>query len=160
MPFLSDHFTVCSDHPESWRLIDELIYEGKYELFRIPSGFSTDFASVPRAFTWLIPRYGTYTRAAILHDYLCARERVGLFTSADADGIFRRVLRELGVSLPRRWLMWAAVRTRSHMRGATGGDWMRWFVVAALAVLMLLLPVLIVQVWIWLFRLVEWLGGD
>ena len=33
--------------------------------------FATDLASVPRFLTWLIPRYGQYTRAAIIHDYLC-----------------------------------------------------------------------------------------
>ena len=34
--------------------------------FEVPAGFDTDFASVPTPFTWLVPRYGLYTKAAIL----------------------------------------------------------------------------------------------
>jgi hypothetical protein len=61
--------------------------------------------------TWLVPRFGAYTLAAILHDWLCSEGiRSGEVTSREADGIFRRVMRESGVSVLRRWLMWAGVR--------------------------------------------------
>ena len=60
----------------------------------VPTGFRTDFASIPRLVVWLIPRYGLYTRSAILHDYLCKTKVVD---RADADGLFRRSMRELGV---------------------------------------------------------------
>ena len=71
----------------------------------------TDFASVPRAFAWFIPRYGRYTKAAILHDYLCrVAVPAGRISRIDADGIFRQAMRELGVPFLRRWIMWAAVR--------------------------------------------------
>src|SRR5262249_8024803 len=63
-----------------------------------------------RIFTWLLPRYGRYTRPAILHDYLCDLARTGAIDRADADGIFRRAMRELGVPFLKRWLMWTAVR--------------------------------------------------
>ena len=33
--------------------------------------FRTDLASVPRFLSWLFPRYGKYTKAAVIHDYLC-----------------------------------------------------------------------------------------
>jgi len=36
--------------------------------------------------------------------------RGGAISRADADGVFRRALRELEVAFLRRWLMWAAVR--------------------------------------------------
>ena len=79
----------------------------------VPTGMRTDFASVPRAFVWFLPRYGRYTKAAILHDYLW-RHRVadgtGGVSRRDADGLFRRVMRELDVPFLRRWIMWAAVR--------------------------------------------------
>lgn len=38
--------------------------------FKIPKGFVTDFASVPRVFWALLPPWGKYGKAAILHDYL------------------------------------------------------------------------------------------
>jgi hypothetical protein len=100
------------DDPEfkSWTLVEPLTYRGKWDTWTVRSGFCTDFASVPRVVTWLIPRYGRYTKAAILHDYLCTQAEVGKIDRADADGVFRRALRELGVAFLRRWLMWAAVR--------------------------------------------------
>ena len=158
MPFLTEALDVRSCGPISWTLLDEVVYEGRYERFLIPAGFRTDFASVPWVFTWLIPRYGTYTRAAVLHDYLCAEVRAGRFAQVDADGIFRRVLRELGVSLPRRWMMWAAVRAGSKMTGATGKDWAQFLLVAVIAVPVLLIPIIVVQLWVWLFQIIEWIG--
>lgn len=112
MPFLGDVVvTPCGDDGKRWRLVEPFQYEGKYETFDIPKDFETDFASVPRVFVWLLPRYGRWTQAAILHDYLWSRARRGEWPSkADADGIFNRALRELEVPFLRRWLMWTAVR--------------------------------------------------
>lgn len=93
-----------------WHLREELRYQGNKDLFVVPVGFVTDFASVPRVFTWLLPRYGRWTPAAILHDYLWALARQGKFRKIDADGLFNRALRELGVPFLRRWIMWTAVR--------------------------------------------------
>ena len=38
----------------------------------VPAGFATDFASVPRAFWRLLPPFGEYMLAAVVHDYLYA----------------------------------------------------------------------------------------
>ena len=64
------------DDPEfkRWELMEPLSYRGKHEEWTVPPRFLTDFASVPRVVTWLIPRYGRYTKAAIVHDYLCSVE--------------------------------------------------------------------------------------
>src|SRR5947209_6587236 len=80
-----------------WRLEEPLSYAGRDELFVVPAGVTTDFASVPPSLTWLVPRYGRYTKAAILHDYLWQRCREGTFAWADADGLLRRAMRELDV---------------------------------------------------------------
>lgn len=110
----------------NWRVVDALAYEGKHERFTVPAGSGTDFASVPRIFVWLLPRYGRYTKAAILHDYLW-RERVsqGEMTWSDADGIFLRAMRELGVPFLRRWVMWAAVRWVALFKARGGVGWSR-----------------------------------
>ncbi|WP_254790870.1 DUF1353 domain-containing protein [Blastococcus tunisiensis] len=103
--------TVRSLDADTWELVDELVYQGRWQVFVVPKGFETDFATVPRLVTWLVPRFGAYTRAAVLHDWLCtAGIESGAVTSREADGIFRRVLRESGVPVLRRWLMWAGVR--------------------------------------------------
>src|SRR4029450_10564361 len=81
------------------------------EDFVVPEREGTDFASVPQIFVWFLPRYGRYTKAAILHDYLwrVAVPR-GQIDRLQADGIFRQAMRELEVPFLRRWIMWAAVR--------------------------------------------------
>ncbi len=182
--FVNDRYVLVADQPESWRTGLRLVYVGKHEVFVVPAGFRTDLASVPRVFTWLIPRYGIYTLAAILHDYLC-RKRLGCLVCRvalvpgepipvehhghkvrpglvapvslrDADGIFRRVMQELGTSHPRRWMMWAAVRVGHRMSDATGREWAQFLAVAPLSIAVLIVPVTLVQVWVWLFALVEW----
>jgi hypothetical protein len=98
------------DEGSRWRLEQPLTYRGRRDEFVVPAGFTTDFASVPQALTWLVPRYGRYTKAAILHDFLWRECAAGRFGWADADGLLRRAMRELDVPFLRRWLMWAAVR--------------------------------------------------
>ena len=96
---------------QDWETLRALAYHAKTDDFVVPVREGTDFASVPRVFVWLIPRYGRYTKAAILHDYLCGVEvPAGRISRIDADGIFRQAMRELGVPFLRRWIMWAAVR--------------------------------------------------
>jgi Protein of unknown function (DUF1353) len=96
----------------NWKLLRPLRYTGnRGDSFTVPAGYVTDFASVPRVAVWLIPRFGRYTRAAILHDWLLTDALpAGLVTSVDTDGIFRAVLRELGTPPVKRWLMWTGVR--------------------------------------------------
>jgi hypothetical protein len=43
--------------------------EGGSEFVEVPVGFMTDFASVPRLLWSVIPRWGTYGNAAVIHDY-------------------------------------------------------------------------------------------
>ena len=111
MPFEPGSLTVSRVDAYTWSLVDPLVYQGRRQRFVVPAGFRTDFASVPRLVTWLIPRFGADTLAAILHDWLCREGiRSGAVTPRQADGIFRRVMRESGVPVLRRWLMWAGVR--------------------------------------------------
>ena len=60
-----------------WMLVEPFSYHAARDTFTVPAGFVTDFASVPRVFVWLLPRYGRWTQAAILHDYLCDLARAG-----------------------------------------------------------------------------------
>lgn len=157
MTFSGDVVVRQAD-PELWELTEPLTYTGNRDRFVVPVGFLTDFASVPRLVVWLLPTYGDYTRAAILHDYLWRTDAV---SRADADGLFRRAMRELGVSAPRRWMMWAAVRTASRMRGATAGDWLAYLLVAPPSLAFVAVPAVVVQIWLllfWCVELVFWLG--
>jgi hypothetical protein len=74
---------------------------------RVPAGFVTDLASVPRALWWFaIPSDPRYIVASIVHDYLY---RTGMVPRFLADAVFRTLV-DPGVGKKKRWLMWAAVR--------------------------------------------------
>ncbi|MHA6786023.1 DUF1353 domain-containing protein [Pseudonocardia saturnea] len=111
---------------EDWSLEEELVYQGRTERFVVPRGTLTDFASVPRVFAWLVPKYGLFTAAAVLHDHLVRVERpAGRISAVDADGLFRRAMRELGVPFLVRWFMWAAVRIGSLTDPEGRPGWLR-----------------------------------
>ena len=97
----------------NWKLEQPLRYRGRVDLFVVPTGSETDFASIPKIFQWLLPRSGRYTKPAVLHDYLCRHPKESKCTVEDADGLFRRSMAELEVPFLRRWIMWTAVRWRS-----------------------------------------------
>jgi hypothetical protein len=109
-------------------VVEPIIWRGKFDgaavQVKTSPDFATDLASVPRFLTWLIPRYGQYTRAAIIHDYLCQQNPgpvdpgasyaapygpIDLRDRSDADSVFRELLHLVEVPWARRWLMWSAV---------------------------------------------------
>lgn len=156
MPFDSDVLELAA-LPDGtfWTTRADITYTGHSDTWTIPRGFHTDLASVPLALTWLAPRYGTYTRAAVLHDWLCRLADDGEIGRADADGVLRRVLGELGVSNARRYLMWAAVRVGSRLVGATWRERLQVAGIGALAVPFLFLPTSLVWIGQRLFGLLE-----
>ena len=160
MPFAQGFVDVRSIGDEEWQLLAQVGYEGKVDSFEVPAGTETDFASVPRVFVWLLPRYGKYTQAAILHDYLW-RVAVpdGQLTLPEADGIFRRAMRELGVPFLRRWMMWSAVRLGALVKPGGRKRWIQesWRVVpiAIVSLLIVLPPAILILVALGVFYLVE-----
>jgi hypothetical protein len=62
----------------------------------------------------------------VLHDWLIVRAiPAGFVSSRDADGIFRRVLREQGVPFVKRWLMWTGVRWGALFNPPRRAGWLR-----------------------------------
>ncbi|MEX0874636.1 MAG: DUF1353 domain-containing protein [Actinomycetota bacterium] len=161
MPFVgSSDVAVKQIGDDNWELLAPLTYKGNTDTFRMPKGMQTDFASVPRMFVWFIPRYGKYTKAAILHDYLWRHKATrGEIRWADADGIFRRVMRELDVAFLRRWLMWSAVRLASVFKpGPSDGRFeevWRALLFALVGLVVVLPPALVILVSLGVFFLME-----
>ena len=151
MPFIAGDIVVKQIGDRDFELVEPIEYAGMKERFIVPKGFQTDLASVPRPFVWLLPRYGRYTRAAILHDYLWRNTSTVGVSRADADGIFRRAMRELGVPFLRRWMMWAAVRWTS----GPGRQFLLVFLVSIPALAFIAIPGLVITLWLVLFWLLE-----
>jgi Protein of unknown function (DUF1353) len=74
---------------------------------RVPIGFVTDFASIPRVFWSILPPDGLYTYPAILHDYLYW-EQTG--TRAEADLTLRYAMEEFKVDRLKMETIYAGVR--------------------------------------------------
>lgn len=149
MPFYTeDSIDIIQTGDSMFSLAKTVRYRGRDEDFVVPAGQTTDLASVPVILTWLLPRYGKWTKAAILHDYLWGS---GIVTKRDADGIFRRALRESGVPLHQRWTMWAAVRLADIVAygGAKGTPAKDWALLIALwtgLIVFLAVPVIVVEI--------------
>jgi hypothetical protein len=146
-----------------WETLRALTYHAKTETFEVPVHERTDFASVPREFVWFIPRYGRYTKAAILHDYLCSvAVPAGRVSRIDADGIFRQAMRELGVPFLRRWIMWAAVRVGAVKSPAGRKKWwreaLRVGLVAVVAIPVVAPAAIVIVLTLLVFYLVELLA--
>lgn len=157
MPFYKeDSIEIIQTSDTEFSLVNPVRYKGKDQDFIVPAESSTDFASVPILLTWLLPRYGKWTKAAILHDYLW---RSGIISHRDADGIFRRALRELDVPLHQRWTMWSAVRLSSIFQhhGAKGTplkDWLLLIILWISLILFLVVPITVVAIFKLIYNVV------
>lgn len=144
--------------PSEWALTSPMTYHGTSQVFVVPVGQTTDFASVPAALTWLVP-IETGVPAAVLHDYLWrVLVPAGQLSFPDADGVLRQALGTLDVPWARRWLMWGAVRWGALTRPGGRRGWARTaprvLAVTVLAV-PLVAPVVVLLPTLMMFRLIE-----
>ncbi|WP_435203376.1 DUF1353 domain-containing protein [Janibacter sp. GS2] len=117
-----------------------------------PATFTSDLASVPSVFAWLVPRIGRHLPAALLHDGLVGstpQSRSYISTEGievdfeEANRVFRDAMADTGTGVVRRRLMWTAVTLTMMVTGDSrwsGVERWRWRVTAigTLAVLVVL----------------------
>jgi len=107
------------DNGKQWKLTRAFTYhigeETSKEKIVVPIGFITDFASVPRLLWPLIPSFGRYGKAAVLHDYLYSIQYKN--SRSTCDDIFYEAMSVLDV----KW--W---RKRLIYRGVRIGGWVAW----------------------------------
>ncbi len=154
MAFASD-LVVREIGVDRWQVVEDLHYDGNDGRFTVPAGTTTDFASVPKLLRWFIPKYGRYNKAAVLHDYLCDEAAEGRFDRADADGLFRRAMRELHVGFLRRRLMWAGVRWGGGLKGGTTGEKAIVLGISLAAGPFAAVGLVAAQVLVWLYQMTE-----
>lgn len=111
--------------PPNYRVMRQFAYVDKlghtYVVPKDVASNKTDFASIPFFLTWLVPKDGAHTPAAVLHDALIGGQKdVHYETSAPetipdrhADYLFREAMKVSDVPWLRRWIMWAAVSLRT-----------------------------------------------
>ncbi len=76
------------------------------DTIRVPEGYRSDFASIPRFFWRIFPPMGRYTYAAIVHDWLCDQE---IRDTKYASLMFLEMMEILGVPKIKRKAMYRAV---------------------------------------------------
>ena len=104
---------------DHWRVMSPFRYylDDKYSTrwVYVPEGYLTDGASVPRLFWNLVPPWGVYGQAAIVHDYLCEFLSITVdgmsqnITRKQADRIFLEAMKVLEVPAYLRYPMFYAV---------------------------------------------------
>lgn len=154
---------VEQDGWRSWKTKREIRWaSADGRVIVVPPNTPTDFASVPRVFVWFIPRYGRWTKPAIMHDYLwrtlCPTGKVPW---RDADRYFREAMGHADVPAMRRWIMWTAVRWAALTKRGARRTWWRdapaVLAFSAVAAVFVLPPALLILPALLLFQAVEWL---
>lgn len=102
-----------------WRLIQQITYEVDYEGSKkyiiVPRGFETDGATIPFPIKTFLAVWGTYGRAAVVHDYLYSllrknKPHIYAETRKQADLIFKQAMKPLGTPWWLRNIMYLCVR--------------------------------------------------
>lgn len=102
-----------ADH---WRILTPFSYKIDEECWvTIPAGYLTDGASVPQLFWNMIPPWGKYGQAAVVHDLLCEYLQVvrkgvpETISRARCDEILNEAMGALEVPLSKRVIIYGAV---------------------------------------------------
>ncbi len=82
-------------------------FKGNSDTIHIPEGFVTDFASIPKALWTILPPFGRYSQAAVVHDWLCVyRTR----SSKETHDLFLEMMTVLKVSKWKKYPMYWGVK--------------------------------------------------
>lgn len=93
-----------------FELLSDYSYIVKNRKIKVPKGFITDFASVPRTLYIFILPYGKHSSASLIHDWLYSKDCTLKMGRKEADKIFLEIMKEEGVNIFKRNLMYCAVR--------------------------------------------------
>lgn len=128
-----EYSTFASDRYGSdlWVVKRDFIYyldDTRMSTIKVPRGYLTDGATVPRVFWNLVPPWGKYGQACVLHDYMCeypfyddGTNRIVIGRKA-VDDILGEAMEVLNVPTSTRRIMMGGVnlyRTVSRTRDST-----------------------------------------
>jgi hypothetical protein len=120
--FLTELITHLLDDDTIWEIDEPLVYKSDYLSVNIivPSGFQTDFASVPRL-PIIYFLYGDRAhRESVIHDYLYRTDSVPTVSKSLADNIFFEAMKARDkawfVRYPMKWGVCLGGFTAYHKR--------------------------------------------
>lgn len=110
-PYSKDRFVVVRSYQTDVPLSGDEIHT-----IKIPAGYMTNGADIPRVFWSLFPPNSPeYLSAVVIHDFLCDRARKKE-DFRQADEIFYEMLKELGVSKIKAITFYLSVRLYHKIR--------------------------------------------
>lgn len=96
---------------KTWVIREEFSYDvgylGSNNTISVPSGFATDFASVPQVMWWFIAPWGLHGNGAVIHDYLYWMQQR---SKKESDLIFLEAMGVLGVNVIKKYIIYYAVK--------------------------------------------------
>lgn len=91
----------------TWQVVEDFTVKTSYGIFTVPKGMITDLASVPRCLWCILPPFGNYTIASVLHDYLYGSKIVSFSV---ADKVFKEVMLKYNTPKIQANIMYLSVR--------------------------------------------------
>jgi hypothetical protein len=98
-----EQWQVCN--PDGFRYLSDIPGVG---LITVPEGFASDYASIPKELWGILPPWGQYGSAAVLHDLEYWNQRL---SREQADAVLREASLALGVDEGLVDVIYHAVRT-------------------------------------------------
>jgi len=108
-----------------WKLEADFWFPDAGRVITAPKGFLFDLSSVPRALLWLIAPFDLSVVVPLVHDFLYryggkppegSIEPPHVYTRAEVDAVFRRIMEAESVAVWRRVLGFWAWRTDEQAR--------------------------------------------
>ena len=99
-------------------------YAGQGQFVLVPAQFKTDLASIPQIFWNILPPFGKYTGAAVIHDW-CYRTH--LFPRSRCDAILFQAMGISGVPLWQRLIIYLNVRAFGWLAWRNESRWQKHF---------------------------------
>lgn len=88
--------------------------EDNDEVIKVPSGFESDFASVPFVFRAIVSPIGRHSKPAVLHDYLCELYHQGKVSRDYCDEVFNEAMKVKKVPFYHRVVLYSGVRMYAY----------------------------------------------
>lgn len=115
------HVSYDTSDPDAWTL--ERSYERQTSIgpIVVPQGFRTDLASTPRTVWRMMPRWGPWSGAAIVHDFLYRTKPPGI-DRWKADRILYELMKADGVVYGDARVIYRAVREFGQLAWDSWGE--------------------------------------
>ena len=92
---------------KTWKLVQDFKVKVNKQTIIVPKGKITDLASTPKILWSILPPFGRYTQASVVHDYLYG---VKTLSRAETDKIFYDLMLRYKTHKWKAKLMYYAVR--------------------------------------------------